>query len=459
MSRILRAGLAVVLLAALALAVSQQPARAATSLEAEIVSWQIIGLDSNAPATSTPEIFLVQVQIRNTGAETATGVRATLTLTSPDCGGVPCITIVSSPTVGVGSIAAGGQADAFWTVRIAKTPAAFDTVTQVDVTVSADNAPAVTATQVPRSSPPCGVATPGNVLYVERLISQNRNNVLSYSVSPGVQLADGSWEVVQGTSFTVTVVASTATIYDEISVPATIDPAGIITPTSVSVVYEQGTPSDDDIYTLNAGGQVTAQYVYSASAIGTLTLAVLIYDCSGASFHYNTDYLVDVITIRVVQAPALVLTKSASPSPASPGETVTYTLTYQNVGGVTLTDVVISDTVDPALTDIVPLDNGAFDPATRTITWQVGTVPPGSTGTVSFRATVSDFAGGQTIRNLATATSAQLPPVSSPPFDLPILPTTPPTGSASELLAILAWALIGFGSVLSSRRLEGIRLT
>lgn len=437
------------------------PASAAAALSAEIVSWQVVGLDSNTPATSAPELFLVQAQVTNTGDAPATNVTSALAMSPPDCGSVACITLVSSATYTIGTLAPGETRDAFWTVRIAKTSAAFDTTTPITVTAQADGLAPVTATQVSRDPPPCGSDPTGaSVLFVERLISQARNNVLSYSVSPGVQLPDGTWEVVQGSDFTVTVLAKTATEYSEVSVPAVVDPSGAITPQSVGFTYTLGTAADDDIYTLNAGGEVTAQYDYRAASLGEVRLSQLIYDCSGNSFHYNSDYLVDFITIRVVAPPPLLnpqpnvtLAKSSSPSgTVDPGEKVTFTISYANSGSGPATGFVISDQVDPNLTNVQPGPGGAYDLSTRTITWMIGTIDSNSSGSVSFTAFVDDFAGGKTIRNVAVADADQFDPVSSGEVLLTIPETTPVTGVPAGLLAILGWSLIGTGEVLNRKR-------
>ncbi|MBW3588731.1 MAG: DUF11 domain-containing protein [Actinobacteria bacterium] len=346
-------------------------------------------------------------------------------------------------------------------MRIARTAAAFDTTTPITVTAQADGLAPVTATQVSRDPPPCGTDPTGaSVLYVERLISQARNNVLSYSVSPGVQLPDGTWEVVQGSDFTVTVLAHTATMYSEVSVPAVVDPSGAITPQSVNFTYTLGTAADDDIYTLDAGGEVTAQYNYRAASLGEVRLSQLIYDCSGNSFHYNSDYLVDFITIRVVAPPVLnpqpnvTLAKSSSPSgTVDPGEKVTFTISYANSGPGPATGFVISDQIDPNLTNIQPGPGGAYDPSARTITWMIGTIDSQSSGSVSFTAFVDDFAGGKTIRNVAVADADQFDPVSSGEVLLTIPETTPVTGVPAGLLAILGWSLIGAGEVLNRKRI------
>lgn len=445
----------------------QPPAEAATTLTAEIVSWQIIGLDSN-DINGSPEKFLVQVRITNTGSETATGVSATLVLGSPvdlgigpianPCGGA-CIALVSPATDTVADIPAGQSADAFWTVRVVRSLEAYETLTPITVTASAANAGTVTATQVNRQPPPCGAhETPGSTLLVEGLISQARNDVLSYSLTGGIQRPDGSWEVVLGSQFTVTVLAETTVDYPEISVPAITDPTGTITPISTDFTFSQGTPSDDDIYTLNAGGSVTANYRYDAAAIGTLTLSQLIYDCSGNSFHYNPDYLVDSMTIHVVAPPAPVITMTKSVSPATqvpPGTTLTYTISYANTGTGPATNFVITDVLDGFLQDPVPSSPGTYDPATRTLTWSLGTLAAGATGSVSFTAKVSHAAAdGTVINNVGVARADGIDPISSPTISSVVdrRSVIPDTGTTSPVLALLGLASIGFGQTLATRR-------
>lgn len=445
----------------------QPPAMAATTLTAEIVSWQVIGLDSN-DINGSPEKFLVQVRITNTGSETATVVSATLTLGSSvdvgnqpianPCGGT-CIALVSPATDPVADIPAGQSADAFWTIRVVRTDEAYETLTPIAVTASAANAGTVTATQVARQPAPCGAHdTPGSTLLVERLISQARNDVVSYSLTGGTQRPDGSWEVVLGSQFTVTVLAETTVSFDEISVPAITDPTGTITPVSTEFTFSQGTPSDDDIYTSNAGGDVAANYLYDAAALGTLTLSQLIYDCSGVSFHYNPDYLVESMTIHVVapSAPAITLAKSVSPATqVPPGATLTYTLAYSNPGTGPATNFVITDVLDGFLQDPVPSSGGTYDPATRALTWNLGTLAAGASGSVSFTAKVSAAAAdGTVINNVGVARADGIGPVSSPTISSVVdrRAVIPDTGTTSPVLALLGLASIGFGQTLATRR-------
>lgn len=472
------------LLILLGLSLAPTPALADTTLSAEIVSWQVLGLDSNSWDTDGPDTFLVQATVTNTGGETAAGVEATIALApSLACGG-PCVTLVSGGTYSIGSIAAGATADAFWTVRVARTDAAFSAyesgvavnTTGVGVTVTANNVVgSVTATQGPHTVPPlCGqqaTSIPSGQLFVERLVSQARNDVLSYSLSAGTEVSPGVWEVPLGTAFTVTVNAETSTEFAEISVPAIVAPTDTIIPTEATFTFSLGTPADDDVYTLDAGGQIVASYDYNAAALGEVQLAQLIYDCSGGAYHYNADYGEDAITIRVVAPappppppPAISLSKSATPNPAAPGQRITVTISYRNEGGPA-TGVVITDVIDPLLTEVVPDARGAYEPTTRTITWPLGDLAAGSTGSVSFTAEVSEVAAGRTIANVAVGTAAGVPAFSSPPIQIRVTPApgglgdlSPETGVPSVVLAILGFASIGFGSSLASRALERTRI-
>ena len=75
-----------------------------------------------------------------------------------------------------------------------------------------------------------------------------------------------------------------------------------------------------------------------------------------------------------------------APTGVAPDEVVTYTLTYENTGDDTLTDVVLTDTLDPNLeyvdnscTPAGPTNVGcSYDENTRTLTWNIGNMPFGT---------------------------------------------------------------------------------
>ncbi|WP_406633326.1 internalin [Amycolatopsis sp. WGS_07] len=107
----------------------------------------------------------------------------------------------------------------------------------------------------------------------------------------------------------------------------------------------------------------------------------------------------------------VVIRKSASPATAKPGDTVTYTITAQNIGGAPATAVRLSDdltgvvddaayngdaTATPASTQPV------YDPDTAKLTW-TGDLEAGATVTITYTVTVhSPPRGDRKLRNAVT---------------------------------------------------------
>jgi len=89
----------------------------------------------------------------------------------------------------------------------------------------------------------------------------------------------------------------------------------------------------------------------------------------------------------------------------TPGETLNYTVNYENEGLGIAFGVYITDTLDIDLDDttLVIGSGGTYNPATRTITWDIGEVGPGEEGSVAFSANVrNDAPLGTIINNFAT---------------------------------------------------------
>ena len=114
-----------------------------------------------------------------------------------------------------------------------------------------------------------------------------------------------------------------------------------------------------------------------------------------------------------VPEPILTVSKVADPVSGSDvvaGDQILYTVSWHNTGLSALTQVTITDVVDPNLDDVIPLDGGTYDSVTRTITWPtIASIGPGESGTVSFLATVTPLTGDPTdIYNFAVFTSPDL---------------------------------------------------
>jgi uncharacterized repeat protein (TIGR01451 family) len=96
----------------------------------------------------------------------------------------------------------------------------------------------------------------------------------------------------------------------------------------------------------------------------------------------------------------------------SPGDTLNYTINYENEGEGDAYGVYITDTLEEDLDDsmLVVNDGGKYDPATRTITWFIGELLSKQTGSVTFVVNVkSDAQDGSEVINFATVYFPSVP--------------------------------------------------
>ncbi len=84
-----------------------------------------------------------------------------------------------------------------------------------------------------------------------------------------------------------------------------------------------------------------------------------------------------------VTAPLFTVSKSASPDPVFAGQPIVYTIAYANIGTAGATNAVITDTV-PLNTTYQSCGGAICSINGGIVTWQVGSVPENSNGTVSF---------------------------------------------------------------------------
>ncbi|MEA2237248.1 MAG: hypothetical protein QOC81_1972 [Thermoanaerobaculia bacterium] len=340
------------------------PAFAVTTLSiaAPPINWNVVGLDSNTPATG-PHLFPVGTRVCSSVATTNVSVNFVFDSANPFVN----LRAGSLSTVVIPSIGAGQCKDAYFEVDITQTAAAFDTTRRFHIT--ATDVSGTVSTPVPRE------------LYVEHLISQNRNSVTDVkfgpagcggtntctSVAPG-----GSMNLVVGNTYDIQLLGGTATQgYNQfeafINFPNTIFQILGVT-TTYSADNSPFVPNPNDkLYAdaclwqndpnspayrscvggdFKAGGNsvVTTYTIKIVSGGGTSQpLNTLLYDFSGSSYHYNADFAVGARIANVIDPTAAGITKSFSPNPTSLNgiSALKITLTNPNaapVGGYNFVD-------------------------------------------------------------------------------------------------------------------------
>jgi len=257
---------------------------------------------------------------------------------------------------------------------------------------------------------------------------------------------------------------SSAHVGDTITYTYTVKNTGDCPLTNVSVVDDRlGTIVTGESLAVGEEKTFTANYTIPEGASDPLvnTATATGTDPLGRTISTMTGWSVGIPVVIITPVTyKLTITKQASKLTVSWGETLTFTITYKNTGNADLTGVVISDQIPGGLTyvDGSASHGGVYDPSTRTITWNIGTLTPGSSETLTFQVTVDNTAFG-VIENIAVircheipepreasveisvaeVVPAVLPYPEAVPEVLPYPPELPPTGF--ELLYYLAVAI------------------
>jgi uncharacterized repeat protein (TIGR01451 family)/fimbrial isopeptide formation D2 family protein len=296
------------------------PALASPNLTIEPITWDFIGLDSNNPNVG-PNKYLVGARVCNIGSTAATNLQVSFVrdgATNPyisidSNNGTPVLT---QSTLSAGSTpnskysasyfdssgnAPANCSDFYYNITLQRTAAAHNTTQRYYIQASADNATTVT-TPRPRQ------------LYVEKILSQGRNDVFALSGPTTVEVGD---------VVTYTLTGETATAYNQLVFTADFsnivfqilktkstysNPAGTVN----STIYGDACgwvsdPSSPDYHRSatncslpdpyppgSVGGSISTEYTIKILAINGSTQNIkvnaMILDFSGGSYHYNSDY-------------------------------------------------------------------------------------------------------------------------------------------------------------------------
>ena len=319
-------------------------------------SWNVVGLDSNSPGVG-PDTFEIGARVCNTGGTAVTNIVGNFVWDSSNI----YLNLSGASTLNISSLAGGACVDLYYPVTVTRTAAAYDASRRYHIAVSATGISSI-STPTPRE------------LYVEHLISQNRNSVQSIS---------GPTTVYVGQTYSYTVNASTAT-QGYAQLEAFLNLSNVIFQVlTISSTYTAPAGGTNDKFYADAcgwdnnplsgsyrscigpenysggkaGGTISTTYTVKILSTGSTTVSTLIMDFSGSSYHYNSDYGTGVNSITITALPALVpsisLQKSVSPSGAAqviPGADLTYTIGFTNGGTASGSTLVIIDPV-PANTD------------------------------------------------------------------------------------------------------------
>jgi uncharacterized repeat protein (TIGR01451 family) len=266
-------------------------------------------------------------------------------------------------------------------------------------------------------------------LFVEYLISQNRNAVTDIQLDGSSTPAGGTMNLMVGNTYNIQLVGKTATQgYEQlesfINFPNTIFQVNSVTstysanagtdPSAVTKLYADGCAWVNDPGSPNYrsctgtgkyGGNITI--TYNVTIIGgagtTQNLNTLIYDFSGSSYHYNADFSTGVRYVSIAGPSSVTITKTFSPKAISPGGTSVLTFKLTNPTTETISGVNFTDTLQGGLkvasTPAVSYSGcgpGAFSPApvadATSLSFSNGTIAPNSTCTISVSVTADTAA-------------------------------------------------------------------
>lgn len=323
----------------LASVLSPVPVSATSGLTIDVITWDLMGLDSN-DVTTGPDTFPIGVKVCNTTGGTVADVAADLTWETANS----YIATDGPASFSIGSLAASACDYAYFSVKITRDTAAWFTSRDYNVTATATGG--------------YTVSTQNRQVYVEKLVSQNRNTIDKIAGAGGCDATFTTCDpaptaVSVGSTYTYKLYGSTSTDYEQLE--ATISfPGSIFKVLSVSAAFEN--PSSyvgispygdacawiDDKTDINfndcgagnpdfasnaykVGGDTVTTYIVEVIGTGSANLDGLFYDFSGSSFHYNSDfgsgtYRIAVTATSPGSSPTPTGSAEASASPEASGD-------------------------------------------------------------------------------------------------------------------------------------------
>ena len=373
---------------ALLLALSM-PNLAFAALTVTPITWDVVGLDHNRPLTEGPNLFPVGASVCTDGTPSTD---VDVELVWGDANDTYIFSRAGSfTTLNFASIPANSCVDAYYEIELLRDPASFGQSRPYQI-VATDAALNTAATPDDRE------------IFIEYLVSQNRN--VTSQIRSG-QLADESdWQVLGaggglallvGETYFIELTTETSTGYEQVetfltlsntifqvlSVETDYETLGFNAPLRVSAIdhpqlYGNACDWESDINSPNyqscldtgkAGGEVVITYQINIISGGgdMVDLIALIYDASGSSFHYNTDFSNSPGELTTVDPTAADISKRFLPDTISLGSVSRLLFTIDNpnpiaLSGYTFTDNLPADVVVAATPNASSTCGGTWTP-------------------------------------------------------------------------------------------------
>jgi LPXTG-site transpeptidase (sortase) family protein len=312
---------------------------AAPILSITPITWNVIGLDSNNVFTG-PSNFPVGARVCNSG-DPATNLEVAFDFegAASNFNGNPYINLRegSLEKISLDSLGASCR-DFYFEVSITRNSGSYYKTRRYTITASANGV--TVATPQPRE------------IYVERLVSQNRNDITEIQLD-NAPLVNNTMDLLVGETYNIKLVGKTATngynqleafinldntIFKVNTVTSTYTASGIGSP--IDKLYGDACTWDNNPLSLTyrscigadlkVGGDVTVTFNVTVLGGGGTTdkMSSLLYDFSGSSYHYNADYTASFVVVNIKNP--VNFSKAFSPPSISSTGTSTLTFTVQN---------------------------------------------------------------------------------------------------------------------------------
>jgi uncharacterized repeat protein (TIGR01451 family) len=390
-------------------------------------------LDKQSPTSATAGGQLTYtIDVTNNGPATATGVSildelpAGTTFAS-GTGGTFDATTPGQVTIGVNNILPGATATVTMTVNLASNLAATTLTNRATVSSNEIELVATQGNETDSVQTPIVASVDLSVTKVGQANSVVPGNQFSYTITvDNLGLSDATNAVLDDNLPTGLTLVSITENGTNITNAATVNgqlvtlPLGTIAPAD---------PVRTFTYLVNVASSVSTD-ISNAATVSS----------SQQANEVNTVNNTSTVLTTVTPNASLTIVKSDDVDPATPGSTVTYTISVQNTGPSDARNVVVADTLPAGVTVTTSsAPGGAGTLSGGTLTLNFGTVPAGQTRTASVTVLIPGTTRG-TLTNSATVsgtgvTGGTLTDVETtalaPQFDVTVTQSASPATAAA----------------------------